>query len=257
MEENKYQIGIKANFISLMLLKDELKHFDLILSKPIEGMRDWIEKLRATRAVFLTLYNIKDLTTKLRIQNLPEHTAKTKSLRKKLELANHFRNKGIGHLDTELLKRAVQWNPLMLVKEQKDTTELRLADAHRAVIESCINSYIDKDGVQKEFGHEIDLFYPKDIEEFYEYLKSIVVDSLEWMSFSKNILNEKINYHTTEDIFELASVAGATNFDLKGNSDLNFCKADSKINMGRGLEKLASQGLPQDVINLIKSKYEI
>jgi hypothetical protein len=45
-------------------------------------MRDWIEKLRATRAVFLTLYNIKDLTTKLRIQNLPEHTAKTKSLRK-------------------------------------------------------------------------------------------------------------------------------------------------------------------------------
>ncbi|MCC4833830.1 hypothetical protein LMH66_14395 [Shewanella sp. 10N.7] len=257
MEEEKYQIDIKANYINLLLLEDELKHFDLILSKPIKEMLGWVEKLRTTRSVFLTLYNIKDVTSKLRIQSPNEYVVKTKALRKKLELANHIRNKGIGHLDTTLLKRAVQWNPLMFVKTGKETEELRLADAHRAVLESCINSYIDNDGVQKEFGHEVDLFYPKDTEEFYGYLNLIVQESLDWLSDSKEILSAQIKYHSIEDIFELSSVAAATNFDLKGKSDLSFCKKDSKNNIKEGLEKLVEHGVSPEAINLIKNKYEI
>jgi len=240
---------MKANFLSLLLLEDEIESFDRTLSKPIESMRDWIEKLRTTRALFLSLYNLKDLTTKLRIRDVLDHTKRTKSLRKNLELANHFRNKGIGHLDTELLKRAVQWNPLMFVKEEKDTTELRLADVHKAVIESCINSYIDKNGVQKQFGHEIDLFYPENAEEFYDYLKSLVIESLEWISLSKEVLSSKIKYHSTEELFELACVAGATSFDLKGNTDLSFCEVTSKNNILEALKKLSSYGLPQEVIH--------
>ena len=257
MEEDKYQIDIKANYINLLLLEDELKHFDTILSKPIKEMQGWIEKLRATRGVFITLYNIKDVTSKLRIHNPAEYVAKTKVVRKKLELANHIRNKGIGHLDTTLLKRAVQWNPLIFVETGKETDDLRLADAHRAVLESCINSYIDNDGVQKEFGHEVDLFYPKDTEEFYDYLKSVVQESLDWLAESKEILNAQIKYHSTEDIFELSSVAGATNFDLKGESDLGFCKDESKRRISEGLEKLAEHGVPREAINLIQGKYEI
>ncbi len=64
MEEDKYQITEKANFINLLLLEDEIKHFDIILSKQVKNISDWQEKLRTTRAVFMTLYNVKDVTNK-------------------------------------------------------------------------------------------------------------------------------------------------------------------------------------------------
>ncbi|NQY87152.1 MAG: hypothetical protein HRT51_05270 [Colwellia sp.] len=101
--------------------------------------------------------------------------------------------------------------------------------------EYCLNLYIDKDGVQKEFGHEIDFFYSKGAEQFYDYLKLIVQESIEWLSMSKEILGSQIKYHTTDDIFELASVAGAINFDLKDESDLSFCKSESKNKIDEGL----------------------
>ena len=257
MPEDKYQISIKANFINILLLEDELKYFDLILSKPINGMESWIEKLRATRSVFLPLHNLKDLTTKLNIQNQPEFSKLTRALRKRLEFSNHFRNKGIGHLDSTLLERAVQWHPFVFVDTGNETDELRLADAHRAIIESCINSFVDKEGVQKEFGHEVDLAYPKDANEFYGYLKSIVEDSLQWLLNAKAILKSKIKFHTKEDIFELASVAGATNFNLREDSNLEFSESESKVMISKGLDELEADGLDKKTITLLKSKFEI
>jgi hypothetical protein len=257
MDDSKYQVETKAIYINLMMLEDELTYFDHILSKGIQDIHDWIEKLRATRGVFLTLYNVKDASTKLRVQDQPEHTNKTRSLRRELEFANHVRNKGIGHLDTILLKRAVQWNPLMFVEVDKQPKELRLADAHRAVIESCINSYINNEGIQQVFGHEIDLVYPNDADEFYKYLKKLVDNSLEWISDSISILHSQIDFHTQDDIQELASVAGATNFNLKDEQVLHYSKEESKVKISRGLDKLRDEGISDDVISKLKKKYEI
>lgn len=52
MTEEKYQITAKAHYINLLLLKDELKYFDVLLSKKIVGSESWLTKLRATRSVF-------------------------------------------------------------------------------------------------------------------------------------------------------------------------------------------------------------
>lgn len=257
MDDSKYQLEAKAIYINLMILEDELIYFNRILSKRTLDINDWNEKLRATRGVFLSLYNVKDASTKLRVRDQPEHANKTRSLRRDLEFANHVRNKGIGHLDTTLLKRAVQWTPLMFVEVDKQSKELRLADAQRSVIESCINSYINNKGIQQVFGHEIDLVYPSDASEFYEYLKKLVDDSLEWLSVSIAILHSQIDFHTQDDILELASVAGATNFNLKDEQVLNYCKDESKDRIRQGLDKLSDEGMSDDIISKLKKKYEI
>lgn len=257
MDESKYQVESKAIYINLMMLEDELTYFDHILSKDIQDIHDLIEKLRATRGVFLTLYNVKDVSTKLKVKDQPEHTNKTRSLRRRLDFANHVRNKGIGHLDSSLLKRAVQWNPLMFVDVDKQPKELRLADAHRAVIESCINSYIDSDGIQKIFGHEIDLAYPNEANEFYGYLKKLVTDSLDWISDSITFLHSNIEFHTQDDIQELASVAATTDFNLKVEQVLYYSEQESKVKISRGLDVLRDEGISEEVINKLKKKYEI
>ncbi len=257
MDDSKYQVESKAIYISLMMLEDELTYFDRTLSKRIQDIHDLIEKLRATRGVFLTLYNVKEISTRVGVKGQREHTNKTRLLRRELEFANHARNKGIGHLDSDLLKRAVQWNPLMFVEVDKQPRELRLADAHRAVIESCINSYIDSDGAQKIFGHEIDLAYPSDANEFYGYLKKLVDDSLDWISDSIAILHSNIEFHTQDDIQELASVAATTDFNLKVEQVLQYCEEESKAKIRRGLDILKNEGIPDEVISEIKNKYGI
>lgn len=255
--EDRYQVALKANYINILLLEDEIEHLDVALSKPVQNIDDFIEKFRTTRTVFLTLYNVKDLTSKLQIRSPKEYTAATKSLRSKLEFANHFRNKGIGHLDTTLLKRAVQWEPTMFVSTHKNNKSIMLLLAQKASIESCINSYLDKEGVQKIFGHEIDLLYPPDGDEFYSYLSSLVQETNEWLKASKDILHEQIKFHSPEYIFELAVVAGATNFNLKEDSDLSYDEQYSKSIIAKSLDNLVGDNIKQDKIDGIKKKFEI
>lgn len=255
--QSKYQIETKANYINLILLEDELIKLDETLSRAIRDAYDWIEKLRATRAVFLTLYNISEVSNRLMIQGQPEYAKKTRELRKQLEFPNHARNKGIGHLDIDLLKRAAQWDPLMFVEAENQSREFRLATAQRIVIESCINSFINKEGVQKTFGHEIDLSYKNDIDEFYEYLKNLIAISLEWLSNSIKILPAEIDFHTKDDIFELASVASETDFNLKNKQILHYSKEESKIRISRGLDDLKKNGVPDDIIDNLKKKYGV
>lgn len=257
MDDSKYQVESKAVYINLMMLEDELTYFDHILSKCTQDMHDLVEKLRATRGVFLTLYNVKDISTKVRVKDQSEHTNKTRLLRRELEFANHVRNKGIGHLDSALMKRAVQWNPLMFVEVEKQPKGLRLAEVYRAVIESCINSYIDSDGIQKVFGHEIDLTYPKDANEFYGYLKKLVNDSLDWISDSIAILHSNINFHTQDDVKELASVAANTDFNLKVEQVLHYSEKESKVKISHGLDVLRDEGISDEIISKLKKKYDV
>lgn len=222
MTDDKYQIFIKSQYLTLLILKDELTDFDSILSEVISNSETWLRKLRATRSVFLTLNNIKDITNKIQINDDKAFVAKTRTLRKNLEFANHFRNKGIGHLDNTLLKRSVQWNPQLFLDSSKENETFKTMEAHRTIIESCINSYLDDNGVQKIFKTEIDLMYPPDGKEFYDYLSKIVHEALVWLSECAEILVKKINHHTEKELYELAVVAAKTNFNLTEEPDLTY-----------------------------------
>jgi hypothetical protein len=146
MSEDKYQITEKAQYLNLLILKDELQSFNMLLSEAITDADTWLSKLRATRGVFLTLNNVKDAADRVRVEGSTEFTLSTRYLRKNLIFANHFRNRGIGHLNDTLLKRAAQWSPQIFYESAKDNSSFKLIEAHRVIIELCINSYVGNSG---------------------------------------------------------------------------------------------------------------
>lgn len=256
MTEDKYQITQKSQYVNLLLLKDELEYFDKILSDVISDPKSWLTKLRATRTVFLTLNNVKDAADRIQIKSGDEFVSKTRKLRRDLAFANHFRNLGIGHLNGTLLKRAVQWSPQLFYESYRDDETFQLIEAQRTIIESCINSFIDKDGTQKIFGTEIDLMYPPDAEKFFSYLSETVKGAIGWLSEAASILFDSIDHHSDEEIQELAVIAGQTNFDLKAESDLNFSAEEMKERFSYALKALEQHGAKPEILEFLREKMQ-
>lgn len=253
MSEEKYQIAEKARYTKLILLKDELQHFDTVLRSKCADVDGWIAKLRATRLVFLTLNNVKDLADNSRADDDKSLVLKTRALRKNLAFANHFRNRGIGHLNDTLVRRAIQWHPHLFHESQKGGGSAQLAEAHRAVIEAAINSFIDENGVQKVFGREIDLAYPPDAEAFFSYLAGIVNEAIEWLSVAAASQNRNIRHHSDEDVRELAAVAGKTNFDLKAPTEMDISEEELEASLSVALETLEQQGCEPEVLEVLRN----
>ncbi len=257
MVEDKYQITSKAQYLNLLLLKDEIQYFDGLLSTTITDAESWLMKLRITRSVFLTLNNVKDAADRIQIGSSSEFVVQTRALRKNLIFANHFRNRGIGHLNDTLLKRAVQWSPQIFYESFKDNDVFKLVEAQRTIIESCINSFIDKNGVQKIFGTEIDLMYPPNAKQFYSYLSKLVKETIDWLTEATKIIFDSINHHTDEEIRELAAIAGQTNFDLKEESEFGYSIEECKINFAKAMKALEEYGADPKVMNFMRDKFEI
>jgi len=160
--EDKYQIERKANYLKLLLLKDDLEYFHNMLQLSVDGGDSWIAKLRNTRQVFIILNNVREAVHSSKIARPEEYVVLTKKLRKRLSFINHVRNKAIGHLDTKMLERAVQWTPFIFSIGMEANRKAQIMLGHKAVIEASINSFLDQEGVQKVFKTEIDLMYPPD-----------------------------------------------------------------------------------------------
>jgi hypothetical protein len=253
MTEDRYQILEKSQYMTLLLLNDELQYFDEVLSEEIRDISGWLSKLRATRSVFLALHNLKEVSERIQLKGDSGFVAKTRKLRKGLIFANHFRNRGVGHLNDTLMRRAAQWHPQVFLDGVQTDEQLQTVEAQRAVIESCINSFVDKDGKQKNFGTEIDLMYPPDAKQFYEYLAAQVKEAKEWLTEAIAILGASIKYHSTEQVKELAAIAGQTNFDLKEESDITYSEDVVKERLANLLRALEKQGVDPKIIEFLNN----
>lgn len=257
MEGEKYQFREKSQYLNLLILKDELQILDSVLSQHITEYKDLLTKFRATRSVFLILNNVKDAADRTQLKASRDFIEKTRSLKKRLLFANHFRNRGIGHLDGTLLNRAVQWSPQIFYESAKENELYRLVESHRAIIESCINSFIDIDGTQKVFGTEIDLMYPPNAKQFYSYLSEVVTETIAWLSAALTITLGEIDHHTDEEILELAAIAGQTNFNLKENEEYSYSIEEHREVLSSSIKALEEHGADPKTIEFIRSKFEI
>lgn len=257
MKEDKYQIREKSQYLNFLVLKDELQALDSILSQHIIESKDLLTKFRATRSVFLVLNNVKDAADRAQLNAPQDFVKKTRNLKKKLVFANHFRNRGIGHLNGTLLNRAVQWSPQIFYEGAKENELFRLIESHRAIIESCINSFIDSEGAQKVFGTEIDLMYSPNAEQFYSYLSEMVTEAISWLSDALTITSEEIDYHTDEEIQELAAIAGQTNFNLKEDAKYSYSIEKHREVLSNTIKTLEEYGTDPKTIEFIRSKFEI
>ncbi len=252
MSAKNYQIKEKAQYLNLLILKDDLEYSHELLSSSTEGIEGLLCKLRHTRQVFLVLGNVREAAKRINIQGSQAYIEQTRNIRKKLHFVNHFRNKATGHLDHTLLERAVQWSPNLFYDAFEGDNKLQTIGGYTAIIEASINSFINDDGVQRIFKTEIDLLYPPDNKIFYEYLWEVVTDSIGWVSEALAILTSQIKYHSSHEMHEIASIAGQTEFDLSIESNLNYDELKSKKSFDKAIEKLKEMGTEQKVIDLLE-----
>lgn len=254
MSKEKYQIPRKAEAICLTILLHDLKCYDDELSKKAEDIKGLVLKMRNTRNVFVTLFNLKDAMNSIRIQSLPEFSNSTRELRRDLELIVHIRNKGVGHLDRTLLERAAQWTPeLFLTSSQGDNDYITFL-SYKALLEAAINSYLNDEGEQKTFLTEIDFLYPPNAEQFFSFLSKTVKKSISWIESALEIIKSEILLHGHGKIPEMGAIAGKTNFNLKEESDFSFDENDLNARLAKAIEELRNMGVDEEALEMLKRK---
>ena len=209
------QIAEKSQWLRLYILQDELVGYLSLLNRECSDLKGWVALLRATRVVFVTLNNVYDLISELNIDDASFKTVKSQ-LKDGLLFSKHVRNKGIGHLDKVLSERAVQWMPQLFIVDSRD--DFRLAEAERAIIEACINSYIASEVSPKVFDQEIDLCLQANM--FFNYIGQLVDKVVCFLSSAITSLDyriRKIQWGATENWHwrQAFVLAGRTNFNLK------------------------------------------
>ena len=250
----KYNINRKAEFIGIDIILHDLICYNEELQKPASDSKSLANKFRYVRNVFMSLYNVKDLLSTVHVSGNEAFATKKKALQRELEFIVHVRNKGVGHLDKELLKRAAQWEPHVFHEECKENPEFATLLCYKALIETCINSYQTARQGNKPFSSEIDLMYPPNAKEFYEFLACIVEDSISWLEEARRLVNNEIEYHSAETLLEMAALAGQTNFDLKEPAEVIVDGTLVQAEFRSMLQELRRQGVADPVLNQLEAR---
>lgn len=249
---NKYQISRKADYVGLRIILNELLSFQKDIRLTSLTKDSLAFRMRATLNVFVPLHNLKDAINKIRVVGDSNFILKTRKLKKDLEFISHIRNKGASHIDHVILERAVQWHPHIFQESNKENDEYLTYECYRAVIESGINSYICKNGIQKVFETEIDLLYPPNAKQFYNFLAEIMAASIEWVYETLEKIKSEITFHSGEQVIEYAAVAGKTSFNLKDESPLEFDAIETDNKIKNSIEALKNMGVDPKVIEFIE-----
>jgi predicted peroxiredoxin len=255
LSKDKYQISKKADYVGLKIILNELQSFQKDIHLTSKDKDSLSFQMRSTLNVFIPLHNLKDAINKIRINGDSDFVAKTRKLRKDLEFISHVRNKGAGHIDQEILERAVQWHPHIFKDTTSENNEYLTYECYRAVIESGINSYICKGGIQKVFETEIDLLYPPTAKQFYCFMAELISTGIEWIYKTLEILKSEINFYSDEQVIEYAAVAAKTSFNLKGESPLDFDALEAENKLKETIEAIKNMGADPKIIEFMEKKF--
>jgi len=211
----------RKQLLELFILKDELEYFH----KSLCNENGFSSKLRLIKHNIIALNTFLDTLDKFNshIKNNQQLKHKTKSIRKRGELIKHMRNKIGGHLDDDVLIRGAQWTPFIYSKEVKLNNEMQTYFAYKTILEASINSHIDvssNDERQKDFGREIDFFYPPDAKMFFNYMGGLNTDSIEWIQDTIELIEKDFKYFNKDELLDKAKESASTDFNLKKDHKL-------------------------------------
>lgn len=205
---------VKIHYCKLLLL-----HSDLIDNRNayLNGFKDVIGLGKTIKNNTLNLYLLKDalkcLSSYVRSEEL---VTKRRELLSCLEFMNHLRNIISGHLNHAVIANAIQWQPALFTDKIKDDYNYQLNVFYIGLLESAINSYINIDGSHKVFEGEIDINYPPNQKELFDYLEKVNILALEVIDDIFTIIKPEIKFITTHnELFQLAFEAGKTDFEIE------------------------------------------
>lgn len=109
----------------------------------------------------------------------------------------------------------MQWEPCIFSDKTKENESAQLFLAYKTLLESAINSFIDKESKQKVFDTEIDLLYPPNQTLFFNYIGELNTDSIYLLREILAILRDKIGFLDESQVMLAYIKAGETDFRLE------------------------------------------
>lgn len=210
------QNDLKRDYISILIIRSDIEKNGYAYLQAAKN-KDLIECFRQLKNAFIPYSQLFGLLKCFSKYTIGDYNLsnKMRELRKKLDFVNHLRNKCSGHLDNDVLDKALQWEPSLFKKEHV-VSEAHIYLVYKTLLESAINSYCDENGVQKYFQEEIDLFYPPNWETFINFMAESQTTSLDFLDQIKKIILPRLKLiETDEDLFLQAAIAAKTDFRLK------------------------------------------
>lgn len=233
------QIEAKKAYLTMLLtLEDVSVSADKMqnVSNDSDGLLSYFRNFKFLVITLTNLYDNLNLIERA-LNKLGFKGSKISSLRKDLEFIKHMRNKGVGHLDEQLIEKSIQWQPTLFNQEVKGNIIPSTIFANIALLELAINSFVSESGEHKIFSSVIDFVSPKDFSEITEHMLLISQHCADYMAPRLQFLEDNIKYYEEKDMLHTSSIAGNTDFDLKTPVDYSFDKPDSLKRLKDGFDK--------------------
>jgi hypothetical protein len=199
-------------FIKSKLLKADLIEIDRQLEE--NGFKD-ISSMLLIKQAFITIANLVDFELTVRPIYAEHRELSTiySKASKEYDFSKYLRNKFIGHIKTELLKKAIEWKPELryCLKETDDPQVIFIYNVW--ILETAINSYVHPDKSHKIFESETDLTYPPDMKRFLIFLTHVITSGIEYLDALGAAIGKNIEMpDRTEQDITYWKEAGGTEF---------------------------------------------
>jgi hypothetical protein len=228
------QIDAKKAYLTMLLTLDDISASADTMKSVTNDSDTLLNYFRSFRFLVITLTNLSDNLNSIEraLKNLNFQSTKISDLRKSLDFVKHMRNKGVGHLDGQLLEKSIQWQPFMFSLEMKGNIIPSSIFANIAILELAINSYVKDTGEHKALSSVIDFVDPADFSQISDYMLNVSQECIDYMAPRLGFLEEQIKYYEKSETLYVNSVAGSTDFNLKVPVGYSYDKSASlkKIN---------------------------
>jgi len=178
--------------IKARLIRFELEQADIKLSET--SVKD-LESIQLIKNIILALSNFSEfeLTIRPLYCNYKFLSEKHNQSKKYIAFFKYLRNKFVGHIKTELINKSIEWRPEFgfLLKESDDKEIIFMFNIW--ILETAINSYVNKDGSHKIFQTETNLEYPEDSQRFTSLLRFCLNNIVDYLKQLESVLLEIID----------------------------------------------------------------
>lgn len=167
------------------------------------------------KTAFVALANVADFES-LVSPSYKVHAAPSvllKPFKRNLEFAKYLRNKAVGHIHPQLIAKAIEWQPLLRRVPGRLQGSQGFLVLNLWLLETAINSYVNKAGRHKIFDGETDLMYPPDWNRFLGFLETTIRGSILYLESLASFWTPTLVPPDAEPFdLDLALKAGKTRF---------------------------------------------
>lgn len=200
-------------YIAARLIRADLSVVDTHFSKA--GISD-MTGIICLKNAFLALSNMVDFEKTVRDLYKAHQSLSSvfSENQRNYKFAQYLRNKFVGHIHSELIEKAIEWQPVLrYLGTRMDDPEVMYI-VNICVLETAINTYVDEDGKHKLFEFETDLLiYPPDQERFLNYLEESIRSAILYLDGLCEVLRAAIDHPVPDQLdIELWVEAGRTDF---------------------------------------------